>query len=216
MVDLFGEQGGDSRNLLGRFDQRYADSIYYTTPGFAGFTVGLQYVPDEGDIANKATDKISVNAIYKAKMFTIGLGYEQQEEGSAGGSERADGMRLSGDVRLGAIRLVALYQAVSLDKEDNNVYGIGASYKFGKNLVKAQYYATDNDAKDTDAQMFALGFDRRLSKRTKVYAAYAQTANDDGSTLSAFAGGHDSKDGIIAPAKGETFSGFSLGVLHSF
>ncbi len=216
MADLFGDQAGDSRNIIGGvdFDERYADSIYYTTPGFSGFTVSLQYVPDETDITDKAADKISVNAIYKAKLFDIGVGYEQAEEGSAGAGERADGVRLAGNVRLGAIRIAALYQTFSFDDEDAAAYGLGASYKFGQNLIKAQYYATDNEGEDTNAQLFALGFERSLSKRTKAYAIYAQTANDDDSALSSFGGGHG---GIgIGTEPGETFSGFSLGVEHNF
>jgi predicted porin len=220
-TDLFGDQAGDSRNILastpnvgGGWDARLSDSIIYTTPSIAGFEASLLYVPDEADAA-LSSDIFSVSGMYKTKAFDIVVAYEQKGEVLVNNkTKRADGLRIGGNVRFGAIRIAALYQTVSLDQNDDAAYGIGASYKFGQNLVKAQFYSADNEGKNKNADMFALGFERSLSKRTKAYAIYAQTSNDANVKYSSFAGGHGGLG--VAPVNDKTFSGFSLGVEHSF
>lgn len=230
-TDLFKDQIGDSRNILRRpvntsglgtplvndWDERTPDILAYVTPKFSGFQATLAYRPDEED-GQDATDVLSLNGIYKAKMFDIVAAYEQQGEAATQGGdvERATGFRFGGNVYFGAIRIAALYQQTSFDEADDSAYGLGASYKFGSNLVKAQFYATDNEGDDTNAQMFALGFERKLSKRTTAYAVYAQTTNDDFAAYDPVEnGGGHGRVGIDA-VDGETFSGFSLGVIHKF
>ena len=85
----------------------------------------------------------------------------------------------------------------------------------GNILLKAQYYdAGDlNSVSNTGAQMYVVGADYSLSKRTKLQLAYASTDNDSGAKFSAFGGGHGDNPGTVA---GGNPTGFSMGVVHNF
>lgn len=71
----------------------------------------------------------------------------------------------------------------------------------------------DLQANNTGADMWAIGADYAMSKRTKVQFAYAATDNDSNAAYSAFGGGHGDNPGTVS---GGSPRGFSVGVVHSF
>ena len=96
-----------------------------------------------------------------------------------------------------------------------------AGYAFGNNMVKAMYGAVDRDTDDRrifgstrdtlsienirddlggDRSTWAIAFDHNFSKRTKAYALYVNV-DDDSSDI---------------PGGEPDWSGFSLGLVHSF
>jgi predicted porin len=104
------------------------------------------------------------------------------------------------------------------------MWQIQAGYSFGNSMIKAMYGQADYSGADIIAggnyiainggapffertsqtldykvETWAVGFDHNLSKRTKAYALYTVKDND-------------LKD--IVP--GSEWSGFSLGMMHSF
>lgn len=106
---------------------------------------------------------------------------------------------------------------VSPDQMD--LWQIQAGYSFGASQIKAMYGATSfdsdnwvpnpivgglsrsatNDILTGDRSTWAVGYDYNFSKRTKVYALYTDVQDDR-------------KDWIA----GSEWSGFSLGMMHSF
>jgi predicted porin len=87
-------------------------------------------------------------------------------------------------------------------------------------LFKVQYYnagdmntALNPTGNSSGADMWALGVDYSMSKRTKLQFAYADTNNDSNAAMSAFGGGHGDNPGTRA---GGNPTGFSMGVVHSF
>lgn len=104
--------------------------------------------------------------------------------------------------------------AVGAD-DDRDVWGIGGAYRMGAATLKAQYYSAGElgGVADSGADMWAIGADYSLSKRTTVYATYAQTSNDSAAAFSVSGGGHGDNMGSVM---GETTSGVQMGVAHSF
>ena len=206
--DLFGDQVGDSRNVIQRiwgglpvdaagnsvatnWDDRPNNIIVYTTPTFGGgFDVQVAY---ELDDATKDNNSLSAYGKWKSGNWLVGLGYESQDNSSG---TSADGMRAGLQWSPGALKLNAFYQTTSDNGGDSgadfDAMGFGAAYTMGKNVLKAQYYMTDNsfDLESSDSATLAVGWDYKFSKRTTGYIAYATTDNDDNAYACVDAGGH--------------------------
>lgn len=216
-VDLFADQIGDSQNLtsVGGFgwDERPDNVIAYISPSFNGLQAIVAYVAEDG---GEDTDAYSLNLTYSNGPLFLGAAYEQHNEGLVGGDDEEKGFRLAASYEMGAFKVTGLYQNLSdvggNSGEDADVWGLGAAYSFGNNVLKAQYYSADSDV-NGEADMWAIGLDHNFSKSTTVYIAYAETDNDDGGEYNVAAGGHgENFDNIV----GDNPSGFSIGLIHKF
>jgi len=222
-VDLFGDQIGDSRNMIadgGIGDLRPQNVIAYISPTFSGFHAAIAHVTNVSDTAatDASTKAWSMLGVYESGPLMAGLAYEKHNV--AGTNADPKQWRAVAGYSFGDVKLVGSYQKAddlgAVDNNDRKVWGLGAAYKMGATTLKGQYYKAGdlNGAASTDASMFALGADYSLSKRTTAYVAYAKTSNDDGAAFSAFGGGHGDNPG--AAGVGKDPSGFSLGMKHSF
>lgn len=230
--DLFGDQIGDSRNLISvggaGWDLRPNNVVAYVTPAMAGFQATLAYVTDH-DVRPASPsntfdmnkyDAYSISVAYTHKIFDLGAAYERHNI-DAVGQNNESAYRLGAGVNFAGVRVNALYQKASdlgfTAGKDQSVWGAGASYTFGKNVVKAQYYKANDisGTPDTGANMFAVGYDYKLSKQTTLYAAYAKTDNDAGTTTYTVSkSGHG--DYMSVGVNGGSASAFSVGVMHKF
>ncbi len=216
--DMFGDQMGDSRSLPrsgSLMDNRLNNVIAYVSPNMGGLDVFLAYVTDVVDAApdNTKNDAFSGTAIYSNGPLALGVGYTTV---NAFAKTEKD-WRVSGSYKIGSIKLVGSYTDVSNGKGTNN-YGvaqIGAAMKFGSNTFKIQYIDKGTDVADDGAQLFSVGLDHKMSKRTKLYLEYAQLNNDSASDWALAA---KSGNGISAPAggAGTNPNGFALGIVHKF
>jgi predicted porin len=224
------------------WDLRPANVIAYGTPNFNGFSALVAYVSNVGTGAAvdspagagdaNAVDAWSANATYENGPIYVGLGYERHNRSKLSTLATNDendekAWRLAAGYNFGDFKVVGLYQRESdLDAGVGNrsakrtTWGLGGAYKLGANTIKLQYYKAGDikntnkaNADETGANLWALGVDHALSKRTTVYAVYARTNNDRLANYSAFGGGHGDDPGSVA---GKDPSGFSLGVIHSF
>lgn len=186
----------------------------------------------------------SANATYENGPIFVGLGYEKHnlsKLSTAATANHSDekAWRLAAGYNFGDFKVVGLYQresglcvgtitTCSTNGTDakRTTWGLGGAYKLGANTIKLQYYRAGDlsnsglaNEGDTGANMWALGVDHALSKRTTVYAVYARTNNDRYAMYSAFGGGHGDNPGSVTPTTtrdSKDPSGFSLGVIHSF
>ena len=220
-VDFFGDQIGDSRNLISGanpgFDLRPNDVLAYHSPNWSGFKLDVALVVEDGTVDASA---FSVSGMYKTDAFMVGAAMENHGEGLTAGADSDSGMRIVGSFKAGPAKINALYQTLSdvggVAGNDITNIGIGAGFKMGNGTIKGQYYMLDSDAADSNASMIALGHDHKLSKMTSVYAAYAQTDNDANVYYSAFGGGHSASPAGATSANGDDPSGLSFGVVHKF
>jgi predicted porin len=209
----------------------------YKTPVFGGgWDITALYQLDD---ATEDSTRLSANVNWKTGNWYASLAYETRDKGLNDGT-LADGTVISTDpksssaTRLGvywtpgAWKLTAFYHAAGdangIESLDQIAYGLGAAYKMGKNVLKAQYYTTANDApgaSSIDASTIALAWDYNFSKRTTAYIAYAATSNDENIYEGVDQSGHGSEiynqvDAVGTPAEGKDPSAISLGVIHKF
>ncbi|MEJ5211565.1 MAG: porin [Burkholderiales bacterium] len=237
--------GGAMTVNSGGWDLRPNNVVAYGTPNFSGFSALIAYVTNvtsgaaldspSGVPNDAAVDAWSANATYENGPIYVGLGYERHnrsKRSTAAANDENDekAWRLAAGYNFGDFKVVGLYQRESdLDAGAGNrsakrtTWGLGGAYKLGANTIKLQYYKAGDikntniaNADQTGANLWALGVDHALSKRTTVYAVYARTNNERLANYSAFGGGHGDNPGTVTPPDSKDPSGFSLGVIHSF
>lgn len=241
IADLFyREQLGESRSIIneGNADARISNGIHYFSPNFGGVTFKLQYGADEGT----DLDQMAANVRYAAGPLTAGLGYLTTETAA----DDIDVLRLAAKYDLGGgFTVAALWQDISaiggVDGRDRSSYGLGASFKTGNNVFKAQYYIADerDDLDETGGDLIAIGWDHLFSKTVKGYVTYAMTSNDDATNAFRVGGnGHATfgsaastsvqdvggvptvvttpASGVFATENGGDTSGISIGMIVDF
>ncbi|MDD3577104.1 porin [Halothiobacillus sp.] len=239
--DLFGDTIGDSRNIISQkhgdfgWDLRPSQVVAYVTPDLMGFKAVVAYVnswaPSDPTASpaspyNTKSNAWSLSAGYKIAGFGLDAAYEQHKLQAApapGMKDSQDAYRIGANYSIAGFKILGLYQDVKnvgLTSDDVKVYGVGAAYTFmGANTVKAQYFKADDisNRPNTGGDMWAVGYDYKLSKQTNVYAMYAQTSNSSAASYTIMGGGHDySYPTDTAAFPGGKSSAVSVGIEHKF
>ena len=225
-LDVFADTMADYNSAVGFIDRRAANVVAYISPNWNGFTFAAAGVSSQdfgdkdvgdgayslaamyfnngfyGSVAYEDVSGISstdtsnlwrVGAGYIMNAFTFGVVYEHSELGYDNGNAVWDPLSLGGD-------------KVKTDK-----WQILGAYDFGNNTVKAMFGQYDPDTssrtglsqyRSSSQTAWAIGWDHKLSVRTKVYALYAD------SELSL----HDAKETLLTGGA----QGFSMGMVHTF
>ncbi|MDZ7584719.1 MAG: porin [Thiobacillus sp.] len=224
-IDLFGDTIADSRNVMGQgSDTRAKNMVAYMSPSFSGLDFAAAYSTDlgaastAGDADNSSVYNLS--ATYANGPLFLGLGY-----GDGDGHEKAGfgkHMRAAAGYTFGAFKLVGQYDKRDDDNTlnagaqngDFNAWLVGGSFTMGAMVFKANYMDGDFDGVGAaDPKQWTVGMDYNLSKRTTVYALYADAENF---SLGRGVGSTDQVGGTgVAPATGDV-SAFSLGITHTF
>lgn len=233
-ANLFGDQVGDMRNLTrvgdARFDERYDNTLQYTTPDLNGFRIKLAYSTYEGQNAvedKDSSDAGSVALSYVRGPFEGALAYEKVGKDSSKG--KRDGLRLAAAYKLtDSFKMVGFYQTVdykggaanaagaALRKQlSSDTYGLGGEYKIGSNTaLKAMWMTRDADDSDYGADMWVVGVEHKLDKAVRVYANYAVTDNNKAAKLTPWRQARSAKpDATMA---GKEASGLSVGLRYDF
>ncbi|MFZ2288742.1 MAG: porin [Halopseudomonas yangmingensis] len=228
-ANLFSDQLGDMRNLTrvrnARFDERYDNTIEYTTPSINGFSGKLGYSVHETTVAGEDldTDTLSLSLNYAGSALEAALAYEKAEEDTRRGER--DGIRFAAGYKVtDAFKAVAFYQTVDYknaavtdavrDQLTSDTYGLGGEFKVGANTaLKAMWMTRDADADNYDSDMWVVGVEHKLDKAVRVYANYAVVDNDDNARLTPWLEGRSATpDGAF----GEKASGLSVGLRYDF
>jgi predicted porin len=231
-VDLFGDTMADSRNVMkGGSDTRAKNVAVYMTPNMGGFGIAAAYSTDLGAGTMVAPSTVAadsdnsgvynLNATYKNGPLFLGLGYGDGDGHEALGVGKH--MRAAAGFDMGALKLVGQYDKLDDDNTvaaaatkqagDFDAWMVGAAYTMGSIVLKANYMEGEYDDAVTgyDVEQWTVGADYNLSKRTTVYALYAQGENI---VLGNGAGSTDQIGGTVA--SGGDISVASVGVVHSF
>lgn len=240
-LDLFGDKIGDTRSLskFSTTDNRAKNVVAYVTPNMSGFTATVAYIFDAGtgNIGgieysgdNSDNNAYSFNAIYKNGPIMIAGAYvDYNDDGQAStNTDNATAARIGGSYKFGDFKILASYtdfESQNFVKDnDTSMYTLGGAYKMGNNTIKLQYSdiddsdlktcgATGTESCKDGSDMWSIGLDHKMSKRTTVYAAYASTGNDRDSKRSSWGGGHDKSGDTILDQDADAFS---VGIIHKF
>jgi predicted porin len=181
----------------------YEAGPMYLTAAYEKHNLGAAGV---GSLATTTADAErkawKLGAQYSIMDFTLNALYEKTSDnlGSTTGGANAVGSDryghgtwyLSGKYQMGAIALKAAYAKAN-----------STSYNYGTSTTPV----TGNDG----AKQYTLGADYAFSKRTTVYALYTHVSNDTNGAFTTDAG-----NAPILNVTGQSVSGFSLGMKHSF
>jgi predicted porin len=228
-ANLFGDQVGDMRNLTrvgnARFDERYDNTVQYTTPNWSGFYAALGYSNQEGEEADADLDEsvFSGSVNYMGEVLEASLAYETAEE-DTGRGER-DGFRGAAAFKItDAIKAVGFFQTVDYtndavtpevrDQLTSDTYGLGAEFKIASNTaIKGMWMTRDADAENYDSDMWVVGVEHKLDKAVRIYANYAIVDNEDNAALTPWS---QARTATPAGAAGEEASGLSAGLRYDF
>lgn len=238
--DQFGDTMGDYNGLVGAahntsagnyFDLRPANVAAYVSPNFAGFSAAAAYVFG-GETATSGTvsngNAYSLAAMYDAGPLYLTAAYEKHNlgtstSGSLGGfaaDQERKAWKLGAAYSIMDFTLAAMYEKTDDNLGTNganslghNTWFLSGKYQMGAVALKAQYAkAGETDAADTGAKLYTLGADYGFSKRTTVYALYTKISNDAAANYNFALNSAPAATGTV----GADYSGFSLGVKHSF
>jgi predicted porin len=237
--DVFGDTVADNRQLFNTatdgigWDLRPSNVLAYITPDLKGFGGVVAYVSDaapaSGSADNNNASAFSLNGTYSNGPIYVGAAYEVHIVKSSalgtGFTNDPYAFRLGGSFKAGPVKVGAMYQAlrdadgIDAERDDFTLFG---TFSFGMETIKLAYtYAGELEGtvagtgNNTDAGLFALGFDHKFSKRTTAYAQLTMVNNE---AIGNYGLGANSGYGnpIAATSAGENPSAFSVGLIHSF
>lgn len=218
-VDLFGDTMADSRNVMSvASDTRSSNTVAYISPSFSGLTVALAYVNDLGNNpnANNSADMEDNNAFSGNVTYTNGplfVGGAYSTGDALDGADIDQEWRLAGGFTFGNAKIVGQYDSsedATAAGNDYTAWMLGGAFTMGNVVLKANYMAGEVDGTNIEPEQFTIGADYNLSKRTSVYALYA-----DGEFVD-FGSGAGSSDVVGEAVTGDGASVISLGMVHSF
>ncbi len=170
-------------------DSAWSNSLAYYTPSLAGFTAAIQVQPGESSTEDAS---VGLVAAYSAGPFAVGLGYQQAKSAEAPKANLvAPGQQTFGLLGMsydfGPAKLFAQYGeykgtdlVAAADNIKTRLYQVGVSVPVttdGKVLLSYGEQVKKN-ATDDKHQIFTLGYDHYLSKRTDLYAVYMRDDDD--------------------------------------
>jgi len=167
------------------------------------------------------------------KMLGGRIGFKQGPINVAAAYEQTTGfgnlkykiMSVGGGYDFGVIRPTLNYSETKFNAYKQQIYTVGVTVPLGQGYILGSFSdAKANSAAERavvagnlfaggvagvgDAKLFALGYVYNLSKRSALYANYAQIKNDGKATFAV--------SGSPTVAAGNSSSGFDVGIRHSF
>jgi predicted porin len=216
-LDVFSDTMADYNSTVGFIDRRANNVIAYISPNWNGFTFAAAGVSSEdfgGPESDLGDGGYSVAAMYFNNGFYASGAYEDVSGITI--FDTNDVWRVGAGYIMNAFTFGAVYEQSQLGLDgletlQTNKWQVLGAYDFGNNTVKAMFgqYDPDTDRsglitslRESSRNAWAIGWDHKLSVRTKVYALYAD------SELAL----HDARDTLATGGA----QGFSMGMVHTF
>ncbi len=207
---------------------RMSNAIGYTSPGFSGFSVAAMYSfgSENANLARDAGTGASIRLTYAQGPLVVSLAHQTVKGGLAGSASPVvvpdDDQKwatnfLGASYDFGILKLSAGYKTDKLSG-DADLGGrlkggiVGITAPVGPVVLRASYVER-RIGDDKIGNQAAVGASYDLSKRTAVYANYAELDNEPGFGMSV-----NGTAGSGAPGSeaGRRSRGLELGVRHIF
>ena len=212
--------GTKQSGYAGRYNSFKGAAVTYKANGW-DIGLGHNRGYDQGDKVSLVTT--TVGGSYTMGDFKFFLGYHDQRnrksvllsEYIAGyDAQIAPALAPLGAATAGALRNVFVTNITQNTQVDAASAQIGAHYRVGAGRVMASV-ARQNDrtTSNSDATLYALGYDYNLSKRTDIYTVAAAIKNsNDGQYIPGAAG----SPGGFTKNPGESTRAYQIGMRHRF
>jgi len=203
--------GGQMPAALGglpAYNQRYDNSVLYTSPTFSGFSGALMYSSGyENNVNGTSISGATLTTEKAGRAWTIagqyangpafaGLSYQESYGASANIAvlppvptdvAKNKSFLVDGSWDFKVVKVSALYATGHADTPgvgrtvDERRWSLGLSAPLGTSSKVQFTYAHKNDrlASDKDAKFWSLGAERSMSKRTALYVAYTKYINEN-------------------------------------
>ncbi len=182
-VDPFGAGSVGNVANISRVQSRLDNLIAYVSPTFSGFNLvaGYTFSHDGDEIDNDSGVRVwAINPNYSNGPLFVGLNYHVATD-EVTNNDVQKRMDLGATYDFGVVKLRGIYGQDRADNNKANYWMVGATVpvsEAGKVMVSYNSYKDKDSGDDSDAKMWALGYEHKLSARTKVYAIYADVNND--------------------------------------
>lgn len=223
-ANLFGDQVGDTGNLIATLPGRADNALHWVAPSMNGFGLALTYVPEgiggsESPIPGATEDVWGAKLSYGNGPLFLGLTYFNIADAGLPGQSEWTNTAVTGTYDFGAAKVVGVWATDdnlgTTNGLDRDTWSVGLAVPVGSGTAKAHYVVADDlsGTNNTGASMWAIGYDYPLSKRTTAYVAYASTDNDNAAGYSVDNYGHSAVTGGM---EGEDPNSLSVGLVHNF
>jgi predicted porin len=200
-----------------RLTRRLANSVNYKSTVWSGFKLLAAYATGENTDTNapgsSLRDLKSIGAEYALGNLYVGGAYAETKRVNTGNDkEWAVGAAYKFD-QLGGLDVKGNYMAADAQGPNNKFtqWNLGAGYPFGASKVLVNYQRNEL-ASGGKGSTWAVAYTYALSKRTNLYASYADGSNNAKGTFALNSSGNS----VAAAAAGSDPSAFTVGVRHSF
>lgn len=194
-IDPMGQQWLGSASLVkGRSWNGASNAVQYESPNIGGFTANAQYSFGEKAGASSSNSKGGVSLAYTAPTFEVRAIYDIAHDAAGGYSDiynTSKEFTLGGTATFGDAKLFAAYQTLSApdaaigtpDKIKH--YWAGVNYQASPALLLrgAVFHVAPNNGA-SKANLYAVGADYSLSKRTLLYTTVGSVNNGANGTFS--------------------------------
>ena len=206
-----------------------SNAIRYSSPTWKGITATASYAPGGAVDDTTASSKNTYNINYKIGGLDAVVSY--QNGYSSAGAMTAQSRVVGGTYAFNKFKLGAGYTRINNPSStavntDFTVYSTSAGYQLSQRVfVSGGYYMIkDNVTSTNGAKSYSMVADYTLSKRTGVYAGWAQTNNRGTSGFSPYGGGSANRYSLAGSAAfpqivsygGQTQGAMVVGMTHRF
>lgn len=194
-IDPMGQQWLGSASLVkGRSWNGAANSVQVESPNINGFTANAQYSFGERAGSTSASSKGGVSLAYVQPAFSVRAIYDVAHDAAGRYSDiynTSKELTLGGTLTLGDAKLFAAYQNLSAPDAAAGApskakhYWVGVNYQTTPvlQLIGAAFHVAPNNGASS-ANLYAIGANYSLSKRTLLYTTVGTVQNGANATFS--------------------------------
>ncbi len=209
---------GKANNIY-NVTSRYNNLVKYVSPNFGGFGITAGYTNSglQNESAVQATTEDRkvwmISPVYSNGPLMVGVNFHQEKGSASNAKTKVWDLAASYDLKVAKLAAAYGTQAISTANSgwaasDAKSYLLGATVPVGvAGNVLVSYSQRKADFNNQKASQWALGYTHDLSKRTNLYAVYADISNKNGATADT---GDNANTGLGYQ------NGFQLGMRHKF
>ncbi len=216
---------------------RSVNTLRYTTPNFGGFTAQVNYstawAGSDGDVGDAGKGRAAHGALnYAAGPLRAGLSLwdarsESRLAAAARNDQRAMTAMVDWNFGMGSVgltwdrsRVNAAAAGGAVSENERDALSVPVTFKLGTGTLLATYTrAADVEVggakvANTGANLWSVGYDYPLSRRTSVGVSYARLDNEAGAGYQLYTQG--ALNGTRNNSVGQDANQFYVGVRHTF
>jgi predicted porin len=214
-TDVLG-QGFYGSNLsafgAGKLTRRISNSVNYKSNSMGGFKLGAAYSAGEAASTAPSADLMGFSAEYTNGGLYVGAGYHTFERLATGDDKE---LIVGAGYKFGAFEIKGNYMEADPTGANNQFeqINLGAAFTMDAHKFFANYQTNELES-GAKGHGVSIAYAYSLSKRTNVYASYAQLSNNAKGVFGLTSAGTNVTPPAASP--GSDPKALSLGIRHTF